>query len=651
MTAVACGLVSLVVYLATLSPTVQGGDSGEFITVAYRLGIAHPPGFPLYTMLAKLFTLLPVGTIAWRVNLFSAVCDGAAAFLLCRAVSRWTGRPWCGAVAASAFAFSAVIWPYAVTAEVFALNNLFVAGLIDLSVSATLEPDHRAWIVPLSAFWLGLGLTNHHTLVFLGLPFALYQLGLEGRRLADPRRLGLIALAFTLGLLPYLYLPIAAAARPPIVWGDQTTPSGFLTHLMRREYGTFRLASESSAVSQPQLGRRLLIFVSRFASTTFWLGPLLLLSSLVALARRRPTRLLGGLWLLALAFYLVVFSALANVHLDIPLHITIQERFWQQAVVVGSALMGVGLSELAGRLMGTWERWLGTALAAGFTLLLVLTHFSAMNLRHRTVIRNHAVAILEGLPRNTVLFTSSDETTGGVRYMQLVEGLRPDVRVIPTGLVTKEWFRPFAAAHLPGVTLPPGTDPSDPGSFAAHAFIDANIGRFPIFIVNKEPWLQTLEEAYSPWPMGLPDQVLPKATTPELGGWVDRAEKGFARFDAGAASGYREGTWEEYVATNYWKQYQRFGTKLVQVAHTRSEDPNADRLVIRALETIAQHHPAPEPAVFKNLGVAYQFLSRTDPAALGPMVRYWRKYLELDRSGDPDRAAIQTLIDQAEKRH
>src|SRR5437867_12522830 len=55
LTATACGLVSFAVYLATLSPTVQGGDSGEFISVAYRLGIAHPPGFPLYTMLAKLF--------------------------------------------------------------------------------------------------------------------------------------------------------------------------------------------------------------------------------------------------------------------------------------------------------------------------------------------------------------------------------------------------------------------------------------------------------------------------------------------------------------------------------------------------------------------------------------------------------------------
>src|SRR5438093_4180433 len=83
------GMATLGVYLATLSPTIGGGDGGELVTVGYVLGVAHPPGFPLYTLLAKLATLLPVGTVAWRVNLLSAVCAAAAAMLLCRAVRQW----------------------------------------------------------------------------------------------------------------------------------------------------------------------------------------------------------------------------------------------------------------------------------------------------------------------------------------------------------------------------------------------------------------------------------------------------------------------------------------------------------------------------------------------------------------------------------
>jgi hypothetical protein len=71
-------LAALGVYLLTLCPTVAGGDSGELIAAAFEPGIAHPPGYPLYVLGGKLFTLLPWGTVAWRVNLFSAICDTGA---------------------------------------------------------------------------------------------------------------------------------------------------------------------------------------------------------------------------------------------------------------------------------------------------------------------------------------------------------------------------------------------------------------------------------------------------------------------------------------------------------------------------------------------------------------------------------------------
>ena len=123
------GLAVLAVYLRTLAPTVVGGDSGELIAVAATLGVAHPPGYPLYTLLAHAFTWLPFGGVALRVNLLSAVCGALAAALVCRAVRRATGEPWGGVLAAGALAFSPLVWPYAVTAEVFPLNDLFVAAL------------------------------------------------------------------------------------------------------------------------------------------------------------------------------------------------------------------------------------------------------------------------------------------------------------------------------------------------------------------------------------------------------------------------------------------------------------------------------------------------------------------------------------------
>src|SRR5439155_14859290 len=96
----------------------------------YKLGVAHPPGYPLFTMLAKLFTAIPFGTIGWRVNMLSAVCDSAAAVTILLAVHRWTRNQWAGLLAAGWFAFSPLVWRYAVVGEVFALNNLIVALML-----------------------------------------------------------------------------------------------------------------------------------------------------------------------------------------------------------------------------------------------------------------------------------------------------------------------------------------------------------------------------------------------------------------------------------------------------------------------------------------------------------------------------------------
>src|SRR4051812_34333959 len=100
------GIFVLLIYGVTLCPSVGGGDSGELATVAYTLGIAHPPGYPLYTLFGKLFTTLPFGTVAWRVNLFSAVCGALASVSLARAVGAWTQSSRAGLLAGGLFAFS-----------------------------------------------------------------------------------------------------------------------------------------------------------------------------------------------------------------------------------------------------------------------------------------------------------------------------------------------------------------------------------------------------------------------------------------------------------------------------------------------------------------------------------------------------------------
>ena len=210
----------LPVYLATMASAVGAADTFEFQVVAPQLGIAHPTGYPLYLLLGKLFSLLPLGTVAWRLNLASAVYAVVAAALVFRIGLDLLRRPLPALVGAIALGLAPIYWSQAIVAEVYALHALIVALALWLMVRLTTDgrrqaADRRKAVVGLT-FLIGLGLTNHLTTVFLIPPAALavalrllHDEG-EGRRLTirPLMRFWPAALAFLVPLLLYLYLPL-----------------------------------------------------------------------------------------------------------------------------------------------------------------------------------------------------------------------------------------------------------------------------------------------------------------------------------------------------------------------------------------------------------------------------------------------------------
>jgi hypothetical protein len=645
LTSTLCGLAALATYAATLNPTVSHGDSGEMIAVAHTLGVAHPPGYPLYTLLAKLFSLVPLGSVAARVNFFSAVCDALAALFVCRAAALLTRNVWAGVAAVGFFAFSPLVWPYAVTAEVFALNNLFAATLLYLSVLAgtavSAERRWRLWLV--IAFVLGLGLANHHILVLMAAPTLLMQLVLTCRANLTRSRLAMLALAACLGLTPYLYLFIAPHFGSEIAWGHTSALRGFLDHLLRREYGTLQLAQTTSA-STGGAGERLAAFVARLWTTTAGSAPLLLLAALPALFRRSAMRLTVCLWTIGVVAYLAVFAALSNLSMGDPVHAAVQERFWQQALVVLSVLAGLGLARVAD-LLPQGRRLLAAALAVAAALGMAAAHLREMDQRGHAFFREYGRALLDSLPHDAVLLITSDEAIGSVRYLQQVEGYRRDVTVLPTGQVSNPWFRELAARRFPKLALPP---PDANGRFTCRQFLDRNLPLTRIFIVNKIPWLATVVEAYAPTPVGLADEVLPKKTQPPFERWVDDGVASFAHFDPAALRAEHDGVWERYVEQNYWRQFERFALAVSISAATSGGDPLVAERVVRALKPVADSDPRPNVTVLRNIGVAYQFMVTRDPGAKSQMLRYWRLYLAAAPANDADRETIARAVRAAE---
>ncbi|MCB9421904.1 MAG: DUF2723 domain-containing protein [Ardenticatenaceae bacterium] len=218
-------LVALVpVYALTMPATVGRADTFEFQVVAPQLGIAHPTGYPLYLLLGKLFTLVPVGSVAWRLNVGTAVFALSTAILLYLTGRKLLNRPLPALLGAIALGISPTFWSQAIEAEVYSLHALIIAAALYLMqvasgkwpmASKLFTIRHSPFTIHYSLFFLiGLGLANHLTTVFLIPPailaiFFAFRIHHSSFRL---QHLLKMALAFILPLALYAYLPIRWAA-------------------------------------------------------------------------------------------------------------------------------------------------------------------------------------------------------------------------------------------------------------------------------------------------------------------------------------------------------------------------------------------------------------------------------------------------------
>src|SRR6478735_1767830 len=201
----------LALYVATLAPTTAMWDASEYITAAYTLGIPHPPGNPLFVLLGRVASLLPLGNVAFRINLLAAFCSALAAgiwFLVAeRVLAQWIEVRWVrrmGAVLAAVLSATAfTVWNQSVVNEkVYTVSLAFFAVVSWLTVLWCDDPDGRRAdrILILIAYLIGLGYTNHPAGFLVGAAVA--------------------ALGF--GLTPFALEPIRAAHHPALNEGDPT---------------------------------------------------------------------------------------------------------------------------------------------------------------------------------------------------------------------------------------------------------------------------------------------------------------------------------------------------------------------------------------------------------------------------------------------
>lgn len=330
---------SLAVYRATLAPGIHydSVDSAELATVTSQLRLAHAPGYPLYTWLGKLFTYLPVGDAAYRLNLMSAVGAAGAAALLYGMVLLLTGSRLAGLFAGLLFAFSATLWSQAVIAEVYAPNAFMMALTLLLLVawgerrgSEDVGAGRRpppTWLLLAAFLSFGLSLGTHLSNLAFAPAIAVYVL-LTGQR-AIAGRWPLIAgvALFALGATQFVWLPLRASTLtdPWMLRHSPDSWSGFYGYTMDAFEGA-RFAFPSWALPD-----RVMVYLELAAKNLGWWGLPLGFLGMWEMLFRRPA-----------AFYLLILVYLTETAFFLQYSVPDIEVFFLPAHLILAAFIGYG---------------------------------------------------------------------------------------------------------------------------------------------------------------------------------------------------------------------------------------------------------------------------------------------------------------------
>lgn len=472
---------SLIMYALTVQNTVPFWDAGEFIATSYVLGIPHPPGTPLYVLIGRLATLVPIANVATRVNFLSSLASAFAVLLtylitvkLILAMWRGSSRQetWVayagGAVASIFMAFSSSFWDSAVEAEVYNISSAGMLLCIWMALLWRERLDEERSDVPLVfiAYICFLAVGIHLGTLLALPPIVLFVLLVRWRSVLNPRFLAIASGLALVGLSVHFYLLIRASLDPPINEADPSNWRALWLVLTRDQYKPPSIFDRRTDFSFQLNHMYIRYFLDQFRT------------GLPGHPAALPL-LLGGLGAVGQAIkdkkgFILVMSLFLITSLGLVIYLNfsadeVRERdyffiasyhlfcIW---IGVGSAMVVKTAAFKAAPKKGGantpwWLVWrekgelaslaaliLGIAIVVFLSLLPIIegNQFFLHNRRNNFVARDYAYNMLIPLEQDSILFTNGDNDTFPLWYLQEVEGVRKDVRVVNLSLLNTGWY-------------------------------------------------------------------------------------------------------------------------------------------------------------------------------------------------------------------
>ena len=487
-------------YLRALPPALAPWrDTGEMSLASWTLGVAHPTSYPLFVLLGRAWSLLPLANAAYRLNVLAAAAGAAAAALLFSYMRRRRGV--FPALAAAAWlAFNAAFWTVSQVSEMYSLWILCAVALMAAALTASEKDDERLW--PAFCFLAGLLAGNRLDLVlwapgllwvalaarpagrsedglWAGLAFVVFPAAgvLTGSNLpfaglialtvlwrargpGMARRLTVAVAAGLGGLSIYLFLPVRSATGPLLDWNHPAVLSNFLDSILRTRYGgTLDLISKNYAAGE-LFGENL-----RKWGAHLWdaFGPAGLAAALAGCAagfRRDRRRWLGraACWWWSGPVFIFMANMPPNPHSTAILE---PHYLLSDAALIFWAADGVAV--LAGA-----SRALAPALAAAALLWPLWRGVPARSDR-RTHLYNYDFArnVFRAAPPGAVIVAKKDVQLYALWHYQTVQGWRPDLKIVAQGLAGSPWYRAGWRRLAPDLTVSALSAPDGWASLAA----------------------------------------------------------------------------------------------------------------------------------------------------------------------------------------
>ena len=431
----------LTVYCLTLAPGVGFVDSGELAAVCATLGIAHPTGYPLYTLLGWLLTRLPLLLRPVVVlNLLSAVCSAASAVTVYygldavfRGISQHDPtlyspiirRSLCSA-GSLLWAFCSVVWSCALIAEVYALHSLFISAISTLCLTILTRSGDTSdkKLLYLLALLFGLSFSNHLSTVLL-MPGVAYVLA-KSRTWRTWRHSMQLTSLFLAGLMPYLYLPIRARIAPTMNWGDPSSLQAFFWHVSGRQYRVWMFSSLETIATQAKY------FVGLIMSSFGYIPTVFIPLGIYVLFRCHCP---------ILFFSLLVFAA--DVLYATNYDIKDIDPYFLPSLLMCCVWMVTGMTNCAVYLARRSKHAVFRVplYLCCMPLLPLLFNYSDVDMKSDTHAERYTHALLSSLaPHAVILSYQWDYFCSPFYYLQLVEGVRPDVIMVEVLLLKRSWY-------------------------------------------------------------------------------------------------------------------------------------------------------------------------------------------------------------------